>query len=350
MVIKDKITKIIIHLAGLAALFLFVVLRMSGEPEYLLDKKLLTASNNFDYGDLYFLNLIDNFKVPTPPLGDEYYNSVPKSDISEADILTFGDSFFAAGARVKNVPGRLADTLKKKIYFSQSSEPLELLSSVNLQKGNKKYLILETAERRIPNLFSGNQNKFTKKNHAITNIITTVLPVNSEQRYTFLLQRSFLTHFIYKELATLKFNYFGYITSVTPVYKKDPPWLFYYQDVNDKKTSFYYKFSDEEIKNICDNIQDISNQLKEKYNIDFIFLPVPNKYTIYHKILNNDEYNNLLPRIYYELKKRNVKFCNVYDLFMKSDKELYYPTDTHWNEEGVKLTTSELVKLIESEK
>jgi hypothetical protein len=350
MTVKDKITKILIHIMGLAALYLFVILRITAQPYFLLDKDLLNASNNFEYGDLYFLNLIDNFKVSTPPLGNEYTNTVPKFDIKTADILTFGDSFFAEGARVKNVPARLVDTLKKKVFFLQSNDILSVLEEQKYQKKDKKYLILETAERRIPSLFTNKQNNFIKKNQSLLNVTQTILPYNIEQKYTFLLQRSFLTHFIYKELATLKFNYFGYITSVTPVYKKDPPWLFYYQDVNDKKTSFYYKFSDDEIKSICDNILDINNQLKEKYNIEFIFLPIPNKYTIYHKILNNDEYNNLLPRIYSELKKRNVKVCNVYDVFMNSDKELYYPTDTHWNEEGVKVTVNELVKFLDTDK
>lgn len=347
MTLKDKIAKIIIHLYGLAALYLFIVLRMSGEPDYLLDKELLRASNNFEYGDLYFLNLIDNFKVPTPPLGDEYYNSVPKTEIKDAEILTFGDSFLAAGARVKNVPGRLADTLKKKVFFSQTSEPLEMLENTGFQKGEKKYLILETAERRVPSLFSGGHSKLVKTNPVLVNLMTTVIPVNIEQRYTFLLQKSKATHYIYKELATLKFNLFGYISSVTPVYKKEPPWLFYYQDVNDKKTSFYYKFTDEEIKSICDNIENLSRQLNDKYNIEFVFMPVPNKYTIYHRLLNNDEYNNLLPRIYIELKNRNVKVCNLYDVYMNSGKELYYPTDTHWNEEGVKIAVNEVIKFID---
>ncbi|MCX6164502.1 MAG: hypothetical protein NTU73_06515, partial [Ignavibacteriae bacterium] len=304
------------------------------------------ATNNFEYGDLYLLNLIDNFKVPTPPLDDEYYKSVPKSDINEVDILTFGDSFFAEGARVKNVPARLADTLKKKVFFGRSDNILNFLEEQNYQKKDRKYLILEIVERGIPGTFTDYQNILKKKNNIISNIIETVMPINLEQRYTFLFQKGFLTHYIYKELATLKFSIFGYITSITPVYKKDPPWLFYYMDVNDKKTSFYYKFSDDEIKTICDNISDLSIQLKNSYNLDLILLPVPNKYTIYHKLLNNDEYNNFLPRIYSELKKGNVKVCEVYDLFMKSDKELYYPTDTHWNDEGVKIAVTELLKMI----
>jgi hypothetical protein len=38
--------------------------------------------------------------------------------------------------------------------------------------------------------------------------------------------------------------------------------------------------------------------------------------------------------------------CKVYNLFMNSEKELYFPTDTHWNEEGVKLAVNELLRYI----
>lgn len=347
---KDKITKIVIHIAGLAALYLFIILKINGGADFLLDKEVVKAMSNYEYGDLYFLNFIDNFKVPTTPLGDEYYNSIPKSDINSADILTFGDSFFSTGARVKNIPARLADTLKKKVFFIHSSNISSVLEEQNYQKKDKKYLILEIVERNIPNAFAGRQTLINNKNQFTNAIVGFVLSLNLEQKYTFLLQRSILTHFIYKEFATFKFNSFGYITSLTPVYKLNPPWLFYYHDVNDKVTSFYYKFSDEEIKIICDNILELNNLLKEKYNIEFVFLPVPNKYTIYHKILNNDEYNNFIPRICSELKKRNVKVCNLYDIFINSDKQLYYSTDTHWNEEGVKIATSEIVKIITEDK
>ena len=250
---------------------------------------------------------------------------------------------------MKNVPGRIADTLKKKVFFTRSHDVLSKLDLKKYQKKDKRYLILESVERSIPELLAGKQNIMIQKKSTMNNIIETVKMVNLEQRYTYILQRGFLTHYIYKKLATLKFNLFGYITSLTPVYKKEPPWLFYCQEVDDRKTSFYYKFTVEEITTICDNLQKLNDQLIEKFNIELIFLPIPNKYTIYHKLLNNNEYNNFLPKIYSEMMKRNVKVCNIYDSFMNSEKELYYPTDTHWNEEGIKITVSQLLRIIDFE-
>jgi hypothetical protein len=346
MTVKDKILRIIIYFTGLISLFLFIILRFNYDPEYLLDKDFVKAVKNSEYGDLYFLNYIDNFKIPIPPVKKSHAEPVLESDVNNADILTFGDSFFASSPRFNNVPGRLADSLKKRVFFFQNGNPLTVLEDQKYRKKDKTVLILESCERLIPTAFISKQKTFVKKNIFINTLIQYIYPNNLEQRYEYLMQRSFINHYFYTKLATFKFNFLGYITPITPKYTKDPPWLFCYQEVDDNKTSYYYKFSDEEIKSICDNIQDFSVRLKEIYDIDFIFLPVPNKYTIYHKIINNDEYNNLLPVLYRELKKRNVKVCELYELFMHSDKELYYPTDTHWNDEGVDIAMSELLKII----
>lgn len=346
LTLKDKILKVIIYITGFFALYIFIILRLNNTPGYLLDKEFSKKANLFEYGDLYLLNLVDNFNIATPPNSPSYIKSSKQPDINNADILTFGDSFFGGGARGKSFPERLSDTLKKKVFFMDSSEPLTILENMNYVKKERKILIFEIAERRIAEVFSKKHSVQSKNKQFILSIAETIYPFNIEQKYTFLLQRSFLTHYIYNKLSTFKFNEFGYITYITPVYKLDPPWIFYYQEVNDKKTSFYYKFSDNEINDICDNISDLTKQLNDKYNIEFIFLPIPNKYTIYHTVINNDEYNNLLPRIYTGLKNRNVKVCEVYNTFLESKLELYFPTDTHWNGDGVNLTLYELLKII----
>jgi hypothetical protein len=347
---KNKILKILIYLSGIFSLFIFIVLRLNNEPVYLMDRKFAESASSFVYGDLYILNLVENFNTATPPVYPSYIKSEKQPKINEADILTFGDSFFAGGARRKHFPERLSDTLHKKVFFMDSSDPLTILNDSNYQNKNAKYLIFEIAERRIPEVFSKKHSAVSRNRQYFSSILNIIYPYNLELKYTFLLQRGLVSHFIYKELATFKFNSFGFISSITPAYIENPPWLFYYQEINNKSTSFYYKFTDEEIKTICNNRVDLSAQLKEKYNLDLLLLPIPNKYTIYHKLLNNDEYNNFLPRIYAELEKRNVKICEVYDSFMKSNKILYYPTDTHWNDEGVNVTMTELIKTLNMNK
>lgn len=346
MTFKDKISKIIIYLLGIISLYIFIILRFDNDPLYLLDKNFLSESESLEYGDLYFVNLIKNFKIHLSAVKKNHNPSELQPDINKADILTFGDSFFADNPKFNSVPERLIDSLKKVVYFSQNGNPLVVLENNNYQKKDKIFLIFESCERFIPTAFIPKQKNLSKKTISLLPVIENIYPYNIESRYTYLMQRSFLTYDLYSALATFKFNAFGYINSVTPKYKKNPPWLFYQQEVDNNKTSFYYNFSNDEIKIICDNIETMDKQLKDTYNIDFIFLPVPNKYTIYHNIINNDKYNDFLPRIYTELRKRNVKVVELYDAYIESKRELYFPTDTHWNDEGINIAMSLLLKTI----
>ena len=79
----------------------------------------------------------------------------------------------------------------------------------------------------------------------------------------------------------------------------------------------------------------MQQQLQERYNIELIFLPIPNKISIYHNLVTDRAYNNLLPRIYEGLAQRNVKCIDVYHPFLSAPETLYYSTDTHWNKAGV---------------
>jgi hypothetical protein len=75
-----------------------------------------------------------------------------------------------------------------------------------------------------------------------------------------------------------------------------------------------------------------------------IFLPIPSKYTIYHKVVNDDPYNKFLPRLFAGLEERDVPYIDLYSEYIKHDEILYYGTDTHWNQKGVDIA---LVKLVE---
>ena len=166
-----------------------------------------------------------------------------------------------------------------------------------------------------------------------------------------MLKRSYLTTFIYSEIATIKFDLFKNITSLTPVYLKNgkDSWLFYYDQVNDNKTSFYYKHSQAEMDSICDNMSDLAYELKKKYNMTLVYLPMPAKYTLYHTVINNDEYNQFLPRLYDGLKKRNVNYINVYNDFCNSDTLLYYHTDSHWNQKGIDIAYKKTITYLKKD-
>jgi hypothetical protein len=345
---KQKTLKAIIYLAGFFGLCIFVAIRVPSFFNLLVEDKVVPEYwENTKFGELYNFNRIAHFKEDLPPSTIKYRFTDKHPDIHVADILTFGDSFFDY-ARIPTFPEKLGDTLNKQVFYARYDYPLNTLAEKDFKKGRAKILLYETAERYIPTRFSKpHENQYKPDTRGVTRKKLSALwhgifIKDSEVRYSLLLTRSYVTYKFYSLIATLKFDAFGYIAETTPVYSLNQkiPWLFYYEEVNKDSTSFYYQHSDQDIENYCDNIADLRTKLKEQYNLDMLFFPVPCKYTIYHKLLNNDAYNNLLPRIYKGLEKRGVPVIKVYDDFIGSTELLYYGTDTHWNEKGIDIALS----------
>lgn len=163
-----------------------------------------------------------------------------------------------------------------------------------------------------------------------------------------MLKGTYLTKPFYSAISTYKFDNFGYISSKTPKYKlESKPWLFYYETVNNDPTGFYYQHSKEEVETYCDNIASMSHNLKAKYNFDFIFCAVPNKYSIYYtKADPAAVYNNLLPQIYKGLEKRGIKYVDLYNDFSQETDDLYFGTDSHWNEKGANIAFEKIIEQI----
>ncbi len=351
---KPKTLKIIIYLLGIVCLCTFIAIRVPSFFNLLVKDKVIPEYwENTKYGELYNFNRVNHFKEELPPSGIKYRFTEKHPDLHEADILSFGDSFFDF-ARIPTFPERLGDTLHKRVFYARYDFPLNTLAEENYQKGSSRVLIYETAERYIPHRFSKpHENQYKPDTRSelrkrLASIWNTVFTKDSEVRYSLLLTRSYPTYRIYSAIATLKFDAFGYIAETTPVYalNQEVPWLFYYEEVNDDNTSFYYQHSDAEIETYCDNIADLRKKLKEQYNLDMLFFPMPCKYTVYHKFLNQDPYNNLLPRIYKGLEKRGVPVIKLYDDYMQSTEILYYGTDTHWNEKGINIALSKTLDFL----
>jgi hypothetical protein len=73
-------------------------------------------------------------------------------------------------------------------------------------------------------------------------------------------------------------------------------------------------------------------------------MPIPNKYTLYHKFINNDAYNDFLPRLFAELDKRHICYIDVYHEFKNNSDTLYFGTDTHWNSKGIDIALNVLLE------
>src|SRR5206468_1285734 len=133
------------------------------------------------------------------------------------------------------------------------------------------------------------------------------------------------------------FSLFGFISPLTPRFSTQSRRLYFSEEVTPQlSTSFYYPHPDSLVEIIADNIARLRDSLRLRYNADFLFLPVPNKYTVYNDEVGNDPYDNFLPRIVEQLRLRHVNTVDLYVPFQRAKATpLYYATDTHWDSTGI---------------
>ena len=96
---------------------------------------------------------------------------------------------------------------------------------------------------------------------------------------------------------------------------------------------------------LCDTI------LKEQ-GIQMIFLPVPNKESIYYDKLLNGSQPTLLSMLLPKLREQNIIVADLSqpyaDAYRKDGEILFQPDDTHWNARGVAIAADVLNNIIES--
>ncbi len=358
---NERLLKYLIYIAGAVCLYAFLAVRIlpmfnaalveNRSPEYFEFTK---------YGEQYYSNYIKHFREVLPYPKYKYRLSDRNPNLDEADLIAFGDSFFDFN-RQETVAERLHDSLGVAVHAVRAWYPLDYLHSHNYQKGERKTIIFQVVERNLHDRFiephdlnwKGNDYMDVSKLSLPRRIKHWIFDVQSEQLYSILLSESYLTRDIYSTIATVKFDLFDYMAPRTPVYSLDNrynvPFLFYDITVNDAPTGFYFPHSNDLIRTYCDNLVDLKRQLKERYNLDLLFMPVPNKYTMYYKIIHpEDTYNNFLPRFYSELDRRQINYVNLYDPFLAADTLLYYGTDSHWNKNGVDIAVEKLLKKLEN--
>lgn len=354
---KEKILKYMIYISGAICLYAFLSLRILPLYNAVMVENMHPEYFEFtNYGEQYYKSYIKYFRENLPTPVDKYRLSDRNPKLVDADIIAFGDSFFDF-SRQKTVPERLHDSMKVKVHTVRGYYPLDHLHDRSYTTKDTKTIIYEVIERDIHTRFFEPQKlnetwndgrKYSKIQSKYLFIRKNIFQENTEEVYSVLLKGSFLTSEIYSWIATLKFDLFKYIPPATSLYNFtafDFPVLFWGMTVNEENTSFYYDHTDELIDLYCDNIIDLSKKLKDNYNLDMVFLPIPNKYTIwYNKINPEDEYDNFLPRLYQEMDNRNIPYVNIYNDFKKSDAILYYGTDSHWNKNGVDIAVENLLE------
>jgi hypothetical protein len=97
---------------------------------------------------------------------------------------------------------------------------------------------------------------------------------------------------------------------------------------------------------LADNIKITSDSLKTLYNLKFIFLGIPDKYTLYHHFINDDPYDDYLPRLYDALENRDIPVIDLYKPYTSTSEIIYHPSDNHWVAEGVDIALYETERLL----
>lgn len=354
---KEKILKFFIAIIGIVCLYAFLSIRIQPMYNFVLQDKIIPGYwDKTKYGELFYFNHINHFKEDLPAAKTKFQYKPKHSKLNESDIITFGDSFFDF-SRNKQFSERLNDNFGFKVHLKKGDGILAYLENSKYDTTKARVLIYERTERWIPLVFGDSSNFYylpeTKEtNNGIAKKVKDyIFPEDSEKLYDAMLRRSYATSAVYSSIATLKFDLFKYISPYTPKYylKDTIPWLFYYDQVNDEPTSFYYKHSNKEMDIICRNIAYLSNTLKDKYNITFVFLPLPAKYTMYHNILNSDEYNNFMLKLYDCLDRNGILYIDVYEDFANEEIPVYYGTDEHWRENGISIAFNKTLDLLKKD-
>ena len=341
----EKLLKAFIYITAFICLIMFLSVRIVPEISMNMLLQVKTYEEYEDstrYGELFYMTLIRDFKEDLPHAIRKYRFSDKHPRLEQADIIIYGDSHFDHSRHV-SFPEQLAGLTGKKVYYYRINKPFwgnapAFLETMGYQPSNGKLFVYGSTERYVPERFwASYQPEVMRTNirphqYLLRNVL---FLENTDLLYTTILKRGYITHSLYTTLSTLRFRLFKYINSFTPEYHIDPgngSWLFTIESIN----HFNQKFSDEDIQTIASNIGHMARLIEERYGLDFVFLPIPERYTLYHSLTgNNGPYNNFLPRLYAELDKLGVNYVNLYDDFIESKSILFHMTDTHWNENGV---------------
>ncbi len=88
------------------------------------------------------------------------------------------------------------------------------------------------------------------------------------------------------------------------------------------------------------NLSDLGLILKNEYNIELIYLIMPDKLSVYRDYLKNENIaESYIPKINSKLRERNLNVIDIYADYLNyrsndDAKLLYYASDTHFTAFG----------------
>lgn len=249
--------------------------------------------------------------------------------IKKPKILLIGDSFITGTGLTQDstITNILMNKLNIDVYNLAPSNFNDFISLLNNKKIEKpKLVIFSMVERNIPD------------------------PINIQSREKIIIQNGSKISILKDKLLrmySIKFLKARINKSTGSGIKGEvDPTMFFFKGKNQEyhqnkikeisKTIFSYK-------KFCDSL-----------GMNFIFLPLPNKETVYFDKVPLSNKPDFINRLNFILEKKGVTTVNTIELFGNKLKNknllLYHLDDTHWNSNGVKITADELIRILRSKK
>lgn len=297
-------------------------------------------------GDQYRMCDLDRFREEIPSLKPS-----AATPLEQADILTLGDSFFnstlasdlfanelarKAGLRVHN--------LHTSEFFEPQSYPLSYLENIGYQTGKSRIMLLESVEREVLERGDGYNKAGLSSSNELDAFAFKVLK-NSDLEYFF--KHNVIVRPLGKRLKNFRFQYLSIVDKSIGAYSLNPDMLFYQRDLEFARL----KKSEAMLDSTADSIARLSETLRQRYNIDLIYLAIPNKYSVYHGLaVAESRYDGFLPRLSEKLTRRGVKNLDIYTLYSRYNKAgmplLYFSSDTHYTAYGKSVLVDACADLI----
>ncbi|OGI08701.1 MAG: hypothetical protein A2Y40_05360 [Candidatus Margulisbacteria bacterium GWF2_35_9] len=330
--------------------FLVIVLSVS----VLIGGKIKPIGKRFLYqingkGDLYTFCMVDEFKENF--LVKRSAN--PKNNIASSDILTLGDSFFNSSIESFKAPQELETMINKNVYnFNLYVDDVLLNPLVYFKNGlykssDKKVLILETVERYSVNRIKNYSNLYSVSGYSTFERLRMKLFNNADMEYFF--KNNVIIGPINKKIKNIRFNLFGEVDNRVTFYSENPKMLFYNESVAFNKS----KKKQEDLILYADKMAELAKELENKYNVELVYIIIPNKFSIYYDFLDiMYSYDGFIPKFQNLLSERGVNYVDVYSEYMNYRKHddsnlLYYMGDTHYTTLGKEMLLKSVIKKLE---
>jgi hypothetical protein len=337
----DTIAKIVLYTMGVLATVAFVITKNATALNWATD-------HDYQYGDLYRFAQVARFKghVTLGPTRNRDSMDNGQERPNDTESLFFGDSFAFCDAGEGTFAAQLAQktespmfTVYRNNHASFVVNPYLLLNSLPPSQLRGRILVYEIVERLIDGQFSAAippRPIQPPPNPLIDRFwlqFKGTMFDNAEGRSESLLKHCLVTSPIVACWNTAIFELFGRISPETPLYSLHPPFLFF----SDEAQCFQTTHSSERIATFADNIALFDRDLRERFGLTLLFIPIPDKITLYSGLATPQPYDKFLPRLSGDLKSRGVHTVDMLPALQADTNLLYWPSDTHWNGSGIRV-------------